>query len=276
MLKTIVLASVLLFSVVCSVAEQKPLLILVSNDDGIEAPGIIALAEALRELGEVTVAAPRENKSGTSHGVTSDRPIRVSESEKDGIRWCAVDALPATCVRLAIEVLLPAKPDIVVTGINSGANLGTVTFYSATVAGAREAAFLGIPAVSVNLGRGEGMDFGVAARFAKSLVRSLASKGLPLGSYVNVNIPALPRDRIKGVRVTRKDRRAPLEFYEKRRGESGETVYFPSYKTLEPTEEGTDIWAVKNGFVSITLFTIDQTYEEKLSGLKPLERLKWD
>ncbi len=274
--KGFVLVLLIALSGSCSAEEQKSLRILVSNDDGIKAPGIIALADALRSLGEVTVAAPVVNRSGTSHGVTSDRPIRVSASEENGVMWYAVDALPATCVRLAIESLLPERPDIVVTGINRGANLGTVTFYSATVAGAREAAFLGIPAVSVNLERGEAMDFTLAAGFMKALVRSLASEGLPPGSYVNVNVPALPRDRIKGVRITRKDRRAPLEFYEKREGEKGETIYIPSYKSLEPTEEGTDIWAIKNGFISISLFTIDQTYETKLSGLKPLERLKWD
>ncbi len=274
--KGTVLALFFALSAVCSAAEQKPLRILVSNDDGIEAPGIVALAEALRDLGEVTVAAPGENRSGTSHGVTSDRPIRVTEREKDGIRWYAIDALPATCVRLAIEALLPVKPDIVVTGINSGANLGTVTFYSATVAGAREAAFLGIPAISVNLDRARGMDYGPAANFIKALIGRLAEDGLPPGSYLNVNVPALPGEQIKGVRITRKDRRAPLEFYEKRLGEGGETFYLPSFKTLDPAEEGTDIWAVKNGFISITLLTIDQTFEEKLSALKPLEKLKWN
>jgi 5'-nucleotidase len=274
--KATFLVFVLVLSSVCSAADERPLRILVSNDDGIEAPGIIALAEALRDIGEVTVAAPRENRSGTSHGVTSDRPIKVTESEKDGIKWYAVDALPATCVRLAIEALLPERPDVVVTGINSGANLGTVTFYSATVAGAREAAFLGIPAVSFNLDRGRGMDFGAAARFARALVRSVAADGLPPGSYLNVNVPALSRQSIKGVRITRKDRRAPLEFYEKKQGEGGETVYIPSYQNLEPAEEGTDIWAVRNGFISLTLFTIDQTYAEGLPGLKALENLKWD
>ena len=137
----------------------RPLSILITNDDGIEAPGIAAVAEALRPLGTVTVAAPDRGRSGSSHGVTSDRSIAVRESDRGGQRWIALDALPPTCVRLAVDKLLAAKPDLVVSGINAGENLGAVTFYSATVGAAREAALLGLPAIAVNLGRGDGMDY---------------------------------------------------------------------------------------------------------------------
>ena len=131
----------LVFAAACGGAPQPPapgpLSIVITNDDGIEAPGIQALAEALRPLGRVTVAAPSGNRSGVSHGVTSGRVISVRESDRAGQKWFAIDALPATCVRLALEELLPDKPDLVLSGINKGENLGTVTFYSATVAAAR-------------------------------------------------------------------------------------------------------------------------------------------
>ncbi len=177
---------------------ERPLEILVTNDDGIEAPGIAALVEALRPLGTVTVAAPDVNRSGASHGVTSDRPIVVRESVRDGLRWLAIDALPATCVRLAVEELLPARPDIVVSGINRGENLGTVTFFSATVGAAREAGFLGVPAIAVNLVAARGMDFGTAAAVTAAIVRAVGRDGIAKGAFLNVNVPPLPLDAPQG------------------------------------------------------------------------------
>lgn len=255
-----------------------PLNILVTNDDGIEAPGLAALAEALLPLGKVTVAAPRENRSGVSHGVTSDRPIGVVESERQGTKWFAIDALPATCLRLALETLLTERPDIVVSGINVGENLGTVTFYSATVAGAREAAFLGIPSLAVHLARGKGMDYRAAAALAADIVRSVGKDGIPKGTFLNVNIPALSPDRIKGVRITRQDTRAPIELYEKNITAAGATEYKPSWKHHEPAGEDTDIWALRNGYVSVSIFGYDQSAAVGATArksLKRLEKLAW-
>lgn len=256
-------------------SPDRPLRILISNDDGIQAPGIVALAESLRALGAVTVAAPPENRSGASHGMTFDRPISVLESEKNGVRWLAIDALPATCVRMAIENFLPEKPDFVLSGINRGPNLGTVTFYSATVAAAREAAFQGIPAISVNLQAGETMEYAAAAEFVAALVKELARDGLERGLFLNVNWPALPKGQVRGVMVTRQDTRAPLEFYEKRIQNDGEIRYWPSYKHLEPAGKDTDIWALWNGYVSITPFTVDQTSAPAFKELQRLEKLVW-
>lgn len=233
--------------------------ILVTNDDGIEAPGIKAVAEALRALGRVTVAAPSEQRSGSSHGVTSDRPITVRESERGGQRWIAIDALPATCVRLAVEKLLPGRPDIVVSGINKGENLGTVTFYSATVGAAREASFLGLPALAVNLVAGAGMDYDEAAAVAVGIVRALGRDGIPPGTFLNINIPPLPRERLRGLRITRQDLRAPAEHFGRVDGPDGAAAYIPGWDHLEPLGEGTDIWAVRNGYVSMSLFGFDQS-----------------
>jgi len=251
-----------------------PLDILVTNDDGIEAPGLAALAEALLPLGTVTVAASKENRSGTSHGVTSDRPIGVVESERRGMKWFAIDALPATCLRLALETLLPGKPDIVVSGVNKNESLGTVTFYSATVAGAREAAFLGIPAIAVHLAAGKGMDYRAAAAVTADIVRSVGKDGIPKGTFLNVNIPALAPDQIKGVRIARQDTRAPLEFYEKTVSAEGATEYKPSWKHHVPAGEDTDIWALRNGFVSVSVFGYDQSAALGATARKSLERLE--
>jgi len=255
--------------------SSRPLKILVSNDDGIDGPGILALADALLPLGTVTVAAPRDPRSGTSHGVTSDRLIAVEESERQGTTWFSIDALPATCVRLALEALLPEKPDVVVSGINRGENLGTVTFYSATVAGAREAAFLGIPSIAVNLAAGKGMDYKVAAGIMADIVRAVGKDGIPKGTFLNVNIPALSLDKIKGVRITKQDTRAPIEFFEKTVTLEGATEYKPSWKHHEPAGEDTDIWAVRNGYVSVSVFGIDQSAATDPRALKRLEKLVW-
>jgi 5'-nucleotidase len=254
--------------------SERPLEIVITNDDGIEAPGIAALAEALRPLGTVTVAAPDGNRSGASHGVTSDRPIVVRESVREGLRWYAIDALPATCIRLAVEQLLDRKPDVVVSGINRGENLGTVTFYSATVGAAREAVFLGVPAIAVNLVASRGMDFRAAGAVTAAIVRAVGRDGIAPGTLLNVNVPALSIERIRGVRLTRQDLRAPVDFFGKTVLAEGVTEYKPGWKHLEPGKEGTDIWAVRNGYVSVSVFGIDQSASAPPAASLRLRRLE--
>lgn len=253
---------------------EGPPSILVTNDDGIEAPGIVALAAALRPLGPVTVAAPDRGRSGTSHGVTSDRPIAVRESFAEGVRWIAIDALPATCVRLAVEELLPSRPGLVVSGINAGENLGTVTFYSATVGAAREAAFLGIPALAVNLVRGREQDYGTAAAVAAEIVRALGRDGIVRGTFLNVNVPPLPRERLRGARITRQDTRAPVDFFKKTVSPDGRTEYLPGWRHLEPAGKDTDIWAVRNGYVSVSVLGFDQSAAAPPAAARALKRLE--
>jgi 5'/3'-nucleotidase len=259
----------------CTGLEHSAPRILVSNDDGIDAPGLIALVEALQKVGTVTVAAPEREQSGISHGMTTRRLITVRESERSGVKWYGIDATPGSCVRLALESLLPARPDIVVSGINRGENVGLVTFYSATVAAAREASFLRIPSVAVNLQSGEAMDYAAAARFVAALVRELVRGGLEPGLFLNINIPALPRDRVKGVMLTSLDTRTTQEFFEKKEARSGETLFWPSFKTLDSGPEGTDIWAVRNGFISITPLSLDPTDAGRFKSLEGLKKLDW-
>lgn len=275
-IKIIVLAFVLVTACggTATAPAGTPLRILVTNDDGIEAPGILALAEALRSLGDVTVAAPASNRSGTSHGVTSDRPIAVRGGERRGQTWYAIEATPATCVRLALERLLSDRPDVVVSGINRGENLGTVTFYSATVGAAREAAFQGIPAIAVNLAAADGIEYGTAASVTVAIIRALGKSGIAPGTFLNINFPALPRESLRGVRITRQDTRAPVDFFEKMASPDGEEEYRPRWEHLEPSGTDTDIWAVRNGYVSVSVFGFDQSAAAPPAASLALKRLE--
>lgn len=252
-----------------------PLKILITNDDGIEAPGLAALFEHLSKIGTVTVSAPASEGSGASHSITSQDPIYVDETEKKGAKWFAVKATPATCVRLAVESLLPEKPDIVISGINRGQNLGTVTFYSATLGAAREAAFCGIPSIAVNLARERTMDYEVAAEFTADLIKSLKDQPMKKGTFLNVNVPNLPKDQIKGVLTVPQDPRGPIEFFERRTNPSGQVYYWYSYKRLEPEAAKTDIWGLANGYITITPLTIDQTSYEEIKKIDSLKIEGW-
>lgn len=249
--------------------------ILLSNDDGIDAPGLAVLVEKFSPIAKITVAAPTQNYGGFGHAMTFLEPILVTESEKNGVKWYAIKATPPTCVRLALEALLPEKPDFVVAGINPGENTGIDIFYSATVACAREAAFLGIPGIAVNLSRSQSNAPGSAADFVVGLVQALRSQPLKPGIYLNVNVPGLPRAEIRGVKVTPQDLRAPTEFYERRVNPRGQVYYWNSYKELEADSRETDVWAVRNGYIAITPLLIDQTDALDLKNLGSLEIASW-
>jgi 5'-nucleotidase len=250
---------------------QQPYRILISNDDGYQAPGIKALFDRLKPLGEVTVAAPAANQSGIGHALTFGRPITVESWETDGSRWFAIAATPATCVRIALTSLLPQLPDVVVSGINKGENAGVVTFSSGTVSCAREAAYRDIPAIAVSLQEGAEMDYAAAAEFSARLLLEVRKKGLPPGTYLNVNFPARPSDQIKGVLVTRQDKRPADEHYAKKAAPDGKTEYWSVYRPLTGGDKGSDTWALTQGYISITPMSIDQT----ASGLGNSIR-KWD
>lgn len=246
---------------------QQPYRILISNDDGYQAPGIRALFARLKTLGEVTVAAPAVNQSLVGHGFTFGRGMDVDSWESDGCQWYAIAATPATCVRMALTSLLARLPDIVVSGINKGENTGVVTFSSGTISCAREAAYRNIPAIAVSLQEGTGMDYAAAAKFTARLVLEVRKRGLPAGTYLNVNYPALALGEIKGILVTRQDNRPPDEHYAKKTTPEGKAEYWSVYRPLTGGEEGTDTWALTLGYVSITPLTIDQTSSGLMSAL---------
>ncbi len=258
-----VLISLLFFALVFSTRipffAQQPYRILISNDDGYQAPGIKALFDKLKSLGEVTVAAPAANQSLVGHSLTFGRPIDVKSWENEGCRWFAIAATPAACVRMALTSLLPQLPDVVVSGINKGENTGVVTFSSGTVSCAREAAFRDIPAIAVSLEEGPQMDYAAAAEFTARLLLEVRKRGLPAGTYLNVNFPARPSDQIKEVLVTRQDKRPADEHYAKKTSPEGKEEYWSVYRPLTGGEIHTDTWAFTQGYISITPMTIDQT-----------------
>lgn len=253
-------------------AETSPngqFLILLTNDDGYSAPGLRALAEALAPLGQVVVAAPVDNQSGTGHGTTSRQFIAVRPIElAPGVGGYAIAARPATCVRLAVESLLPRKPDLVVSGINRGTNLGIVTFYSGTLGAAREAAFVGIPAIAVSMQGDAAEDYAATAAFVRSLVEQLRAQGrLRPGLFLNVNAPAGER---RGVRVTRQSTTPTPQVYTRYTNPRDDVYFWSDYRALADDEEGTDVWAVVHGYIAITPLQVDQTRAADLDWLKQL------
>lgn len=270
----IALAIVLTVPAQRALSVQQPYRILISNDDGIQAPGIKALFDKLKELGEVTVAAPSANQTGVGHALTFGRPIAVESWESESGRWFAIAASPATCVRLALTTLLPQLPDIVVSGINKGENAGVVAFSSGTVACAREAAYRGIPALAVSLEEGTRMDYAGAADFIARLVLETREKGLRPGTFLNVNFPGRPSDQIKGVLVTRQDRRPPDEHYAKKTTQEPKTEYWSIYRPLTGGDKDSDTWALTQGYISITPMTIDQTRSAGRDSLRTWDILK--
>ncbi|NCB57054.1 MAG: 5'/3'-nucleotidase SurE [Gammaproteobacteria bacterium] len=238
--------------------------ILVSNDDGVNAQGLHCLSEALCSLGEVIVVAPDRNRSGASNSLTLENPIRV-ETLETGKRY-SVKGTPTDCVHFAVNKLLDPWPDIVVSGINHGANLGDDVIYSGTVAAATEGRHMGLPAVAVSL-VGE-IHFASAAHYACLLVSRLRTHPLPSDQILNVNVPDLPLEQIKGIKVTRLGNRHRGEKMIVMQDPRGKPVYWigpPGEK--QDAGEGTDFHAIEQGYVSITPLQVDMTAYGSVSEL---------
>lgn len=242
--------------------------ILVSNDDGIQAPGLRALAEALEPLGEITVVAPAFEQSACSHSLTLHHPLRIREV---GTRRIAVEGTPTDSVLLAVNELLDAPPDLVVSGINQGPNLGEDVIYSGTVAAAMEGAILGIPSVAVSLASYEFADFSGAAEAAARLVARILEASCPSRFLVNVNVPPLPREAIRGFRATRLGNRIYPDVIVKKKDPRGRDYYWigggaPSW-TASPDS---DYAAVSEGYVALTPLLMDLTDSGQLDFLGSL------
>ena len=241
--------------------------ILVSNDDGYRAEGIVRLRAALAGLGEVTVVAPERNRSGASSSLTLDVPLRVTQSEP-GVHYVA--GTPTDCVHLAVSGLFDFDFDIVVSGVNDGPNLGDDVLYSGTVAAAIEGRFLGLPTLAVSLcsRHGAGRNFDTGAEVARRLVAGLMGQPLDPRLILNVNVPDLPLAELRGVRATRLGFRHASEPAIKVRSPKGETMYWvgPAGAGAD-AGEGTDFDAVANGWVSVTPLSIDLTRHAALPEL---------
>lgn len=240
--------------------------ILVTNDDGIFAPALRELREVLRAFGDVTIIAPDRNQSATSHSLTLHRPFRIQRHE-DGVY--SVDGTPTDCVISAWYGLLDEPPDLVVSGINHGPNMGEDVFYSGTVAAAIEGALQGAMAIAGSLVTRERADFVEPARFIGRLTRTALDKGVPPRSLLNVNIPHRPWDQVNGVQVTRLGSRVYRDTLIRKVDPRGLEYYWIGGEdpVWEP-QEGTDFHAVDNGWISVTPMRLDLTDGQALEGLR--------
>jgi len=231
--------------------------ILLSNDDGYFAPGLAALAEALSGLAQVTVVAPERDRSGASNSLTLDRPLMLRQAS-NGFYY--VNGTPTDCVHLAVTGMLDHMPDMVISGINHGANMGDDTIYSGTVAAATEGYLLGIPSIAVSLASHNAEHFDTAARVVAELVQRIQTRPPTEPMLLNVNVPDRAWDALKGIRVTRLGKRHKAESVVKTTNPRGQTVYWVGAAGLaQDAGEGTDFHAVANGFVSITPLQMDLT-----------------
>ncbi len=244
--------------------------ILLSNDDGYDSLGLRALVEALAPVGEIIVAAPAVEQSAKGHSLILRDPIMVSERKQPhGPSWYAIDAPPASCVRLALESLLEQRPDIVISGINRGDNLGATVYHSGTLGAAREAALSSIPALAVSMRGDEAADYATTAAYVRELIADLRSRGLlKPGLFLNVNVPA---GGYKGVRVARLSMKLRPERYERRTSPRGRVYFWPVWEQLKDEAEGTDVWAFVRGFITVTPMVLDTTDTQALEAFRILE-----
>ena len=240
--------------------------ILVSNDDGYFAPGITLLAEALRQLGEVTVVAPERDRSGASNSLTLDRPLIVQRAPNG---YFSVNGTPTDCVHIAVTGLLDFTPDVVVSGVNLGANMGDDTIYSGTVAAAVEGYLLGIPSVAVSLASKAGEHFDTAIGVALKMVERLSRQPFGEPVLLNVNVPDIAPARLGGMEVTRLGKRHKAEPVVKLQTPRGESAYWigPAGAAAD-AGPGTDFHAVESGRVSVTPLRMDLTHGAQLARAK--------
>ncbi len=239
--------------------------ILLSNDDGYLALGLRVLAEELSALAEITVVAPERNLSGASNSLTLEYPIRAERVDNGFIR---VDGTPTDCVHLAITGLLDEEPDMVIAGINAGANLGDDVLYSGTVAAATEGRFLGLPAIALSMNSHDPKHYDSGARVARELVEHLQAEPLPSDTIINVNIPDLPYDELKGYQVTRLGYRHRAEPVIRDTDPRGRVIYWIGPAGLEQDAgEGTDFNAIREGYVSVTPLQVDLTRHSDIQKL---------
>lgn len=236
--------------------------ILVTNDDGIHAQGIHALIKELSSIAELYMVAPDRERSGTGHSITVFDPIRVVKTNPPGVKqgWI-VGGTPVDCVKMAIARLIDEKIDLVVSGINHGPNLGTDVLYSGTVSAAAEGVIMGCPSMAISLNSyKDEHNFDFAAKFARRMVNMLIKQGINKNTLVNINIPDLPEPDIKGIRITQLGVRNYDNLFEERQDPRGNTYYWLGGGVLEEEQhEESDVYAVSQGYISITPINLDLT-----------------
>lgn len=240
-----------------------------TNDDGILAGGLIALYEELKGDFELSVVAPEIEMNAVGHAITLSDPLRVRRINRNGVFFgYGVSGTPADCVKIAVHEILQQRPDIVLSGVNLGSNVGINLLYSGTVSAAMEGAFLGFPSIAISLNTKEDPDFGFAARFSRRIIGFVMENGLSVGTALNVNIPSIPEDQIKGISFTTQDLVRQRDEYEKRRDPRGNVYYWLAKETpVEESTSNTDLRALTEEWITITPIAFD------LTDLKEMERL---
>ena len=252
---------------------DKKFKILVSNDDGIYSEGIIALREAMMEIGEVFVYAPHKQQSAIGHAITTHIPLRVNPYYMNGEFFgYAVTGTPADCVKLAVTTHMKEKPDLIVSGINHGSNTAINVIYSGTVSAATEGTILGVPSIAFSLTTYVDFDFTYSKKVAQIIAKAVLKNGLPPGVLLNVNIPPVTEDKIKGIKVTKQGKSRWNDCFEKR-VDPQQREYYWLTGTMESFEddEGSDIRAIQENYVSVTPIQFDLTAYNFLEKLKQWE-----
>jgi 5'-nucleotidase len=258
--------------------KRKSLHILLCNDDGIDAPGIFALAQEIKKIADVTVVAPDKQQSAVGHAITVNYPLRAVQFKKNNRFFgYAVEGTPADAVKLGVKFLVKQTPDLIISGINHGSNTAINIIYSGTVSAATEGMILGIPSIAVSLTTYRDPDFSYAAKFATRLALRVARNGLPPGTLLNVNVPAVPESQIRGVMVTRQGYSKWDDTFDVRRDPANrEYFWLTGRMNVTDTELDADQVAVRNNYVSITPIHYDLTDRKMMEVMRGwrLNRLK--
>ncbi|MBF0479795.1 MAG: 5'/3'-nucleotidase SurE [Candidatus Omnitrophica bacterium] len=245
--------------------------ILLTNDDGINAEGILALYKTLKPLGDVTIVAPDSERSSVGHGITLSYPIWYKKVYKNNkLFGYGISGTPADCVKFGVDVLMKKqKPDIVISGINWGCNDGCSVFYSGTVAGAREGALMGIPAIAISLDTFLAYDFSYAAQCGAHLVKIFKKQSMPKGTFLNVNVPAINTKKIKGYQITKQGTTPIHGLFEKRVDPHLRDYFWMSGKTPERKNDNSfDTYALNNGYITVTPIHCDSTDHQFCEKMK--------
>ncbi len=244
--------------------------ILVSNDDGIDSPGLYELANALKKIGNVTVVAPRTEQSAVGHAITMKNPLRITEFYKNNEFFgYAVDGTPADCVKIGMRNILSKNPDVVVSGINHGSNTAINIIYSGTVSAAREAAIFDVPSIAVSVTSHDAIHFDFACDLAKKLALDIKKNGLKKGTLLNVNVPNVPKEEVAGVRITHQGKSRWDDTYEERIDPYGKKYYWLTGQLEDvDTTLNLDQGAIRNKFASVSPIYFDLTDYETFEKLK--------
>ncbi|WP_137165763.1 5'/3'-nucleotidase SurE [Salinimonas lutimaris] len=240
--------------------------ILLSNDDSVFAKGIQVLYEALSQEHDVTVIAPDRNCSGASNSLSLHQPLRIQQLDNG---FYSVNGTPSDCVHMGVNCFMDEDPELVVSGINHGANLGDDVIYSGTVAAATEGRYMGLPAIAVSLTSHDGEHFETAAQVVVDIIRKLQEHPLPANQILNVNVPDVPYDQLAGTQVTRQGRRHRAEGMQKSTDPFGRTIFWYGPAGAEQdASEGTDFHAIANGYCSVTPLDVDMTAHKSLQDMQ--------